>query len=299
MTRSTFVVLTGAALMLAAGCADSTSPSTLSPMLANAFLSTPAGFSSTDNSFSASGDLGDAWMPDRGDDETGDHLMGGGLRPEFFGGIGMGHRWDDGPFGFGELLGNCTFSATDGRVSCPDGMRRGLTITRSFQFMDASGTVQSAPNSSTNSIDEQLSVSGTMTRHDGAVTSTVQHSSDRTVAGLAPGSSQRTVDGASKGDEHTQGTSPQGSFTAVRTVGDTTTGLVIPLQDGHPTYPAAGRVVRAMEVTVTVEGRSPVTATRKEVITYDGSNSATVVITRNGTTKNCKLPLPFGRLNCS
>src|SRR5207302_126281 len=127
-----------------------------------------------------------------------------------------------------DFLSNCTLSSSTGRVSCPDVTRRGLTISRSFAFTDAAGNPQAAPNSSTNTINDQVTVSGTVTRHDGNVTSTVQHTSERTVS-----------------------------------------------------------------------GKDPVTSSRKEVVTYDGSATAKVVITKNGTTKNCTLPLPFGRLNCS
>ena len=299
MIRRTFGLVAAAAIAAIAACSDSTSPSNrTSPLLVAAFLSTPAGFSSTDNSFSASGDAGEPWMPDRGARDDGG-MMGGGLRPEFFGGIGIGRGWDRGPFGLGDFLENCTLSSTTGRVTCPNLTRGGLTISRSFAFSDGAGTAQSAPNSSTNTINEQVVVSGTVTRHDGDVTSTVQHTSDRTVSGLAAGSTQRTVNGASKGTENSSGKTRDGTaFTASRVVGDTTKGLVVPLQDGHPTFPTAGTVIREMTARIAVDGKAPVTKSRREVITYDGSSTATVVITKDGTTKNCTLPLPFGRLQC-
>jgi hypothetical protein len=298
MIRRTFGLVAAAAIAATAACSDSTSPSSsTSPLLVAAFLSTPAGFSSTDNSFSASGDAGEPWMPDRGAHDDGG-MMGGGLRPEFFGGIGIGRGWDRGPFGLDELLENCTLAST-GRVTCPDVTRRGLTISRSFAFMDAAGTAQAAPNSSTNNINEQVAVSGTVTRHDGDVTSTVQENSDRTVSGLASGSTQRTVNGASKGSENSTGKTRDGTaFTASRVVGDTTTGLVVPLQDGHPTFPTAGTVIREITAKISIDGKDPVTKSRREVITYDGSSTAKVVITKDGATKNCTLPLPFGRLQC-
>lgn len=299
MIRRTVGIVAAAAVAATAACSDSTSPSGgTSPFLVAAFLSTPAGFSSTDNSFSTSGDAGEPWMPDRSARDDGG-MMGGGLRPEFFGGIPVGRGWDRGPFGLGEILENCTFSSTTGRVSCLDVMRRGLTVSRSFAFTDAAGAAQPAPNSSTNTINEQVVVSGTVTRHDGDVTSTVQHSSDRTVSGLASGSTQRTVNGASKGTESSSGKTRDGTaFTASRVVGDTTTGLVIPLQDGHPTFPSAGTVIREMTATINVDGKDPVTKSRREVITYDGTSTAKVVITKDGATKNCTMPLPFGRLQC-
>jgi hypothetical protein len=298
MIRRNFGIV-AAAIAATAACSDSTAPSgSLSPFLVAAFQSTPAGFSSTDNSFSASGDAGEPWMPDRNAHDDGS-MMGGGLRPEFFGGIGIGRGWDRGPFGLGDFLENCTLSSATGRVNCPDATRHGLTVSRSFSFTDAAGTAQAAPSSSTNTINEQVVVSGTVTRHDGDVTSTVEHTSNRTVSGLASGSTQRTVNGASKGKESSSGKTREGAaFTASRVVGDTTTGLLIPLQDGRPTFPTAGTVIREMTATITVDGKDQVTKARREVITYDGSSTAKVVITKDGTTKQCTLPLPFGHLQC-
>ena len=156
-------IVAASAVHLAAGaCSDSTSStssSLASQELAAAFLSTPAGFSSTDNTFAPSADLGQAWMPDRSAHDDDSHMMAGGLRPEFFGGIGFGRGWDRGPFAFSLLLTNCTFSSSTGRVTCPDvTTRRGLTISRSFAFKDASGAAQPAPNSSTNSVNAQVAV---------------------------------------------------------------------------------------------------------------------------------------------
>jgi hypothetical protein len=85
----------------------------------------------------------------------------------------------------------------------------------------------------------------------------------------------------------------------MRLAGDTITGLVIPIQDGRPTFPTAGTIVRSMQATVTLDGQTPSTSSRREVITYDGSATAQVVITHDGVTKNCTKPLPHGRLTCA
>jgi hypothetical protein len=37
---------------------------------------------------------------------------------------------------------------------------------------------------------------------------------------------------------------------------------------------------------------------RREVVEYDGSTTAKVTITQDGTTRNCTLSLPRGRPNC-
>ena len=132
-----------------------------------------------------------------------------------------------------------------------------------------------------------------------SATTTVSNTSDRTVTGLAQGSTQRTVSGTSKGQESTTGASSRGNFTAMRMVGDTTTGLVIPVSTTSQTYPTAGTVIRAMQASLTYTGQAATTVSRREVITYDGSATAKVVITENGETKSCTKPLPRGPLSCS
>lgn len=133
-------------------------------------------------------------------------------------------------------------------------------------------------------------------------TTAVNSSSSQTVTGLAAGSTQRTVDAASKGTESTTGTSSRGAFTATRAVGDTTKGLVIPVRtsaaDTAKSYPTAGTVIRAMTATLTYTGQAAVTKSRREVVTYDGSATAKVTITEDGTTKSCTRALPRGQLVC-
>ncbi len=210
-------------------------------------------------------------------------------------GLGLGHDRE-----VGDLPSDCSFDATSGRVECPPELRDGLTVVRSAAYTDAAGAVQQAFDSSTtNAVNLRSDVSGTRLRRDGD-TSVVQHSSDRTVGGLAAGSTERTVDGTSGGTETTTGTDSTGTFTAVRVIGDTITGVVVPVDSsGHSTYPTGGVIRRGMEVTVTYTGQSPSTSVRQEVVTLDGSNTATVVITQDGTTRTCSQPLPHGPLTCS
>ncbi len=289
-----------ALVALSVACLDTTSPSKSVLSLTDALVTLPAGFSSTNNTFAPDTGTPDAFMPPRRghDHERGGFgMMGGGIGPDFDGGIRFGRGFGGGPFGFHGLPNDCTFSSATGRVSCAAVTDRGLTIARSASYTKADGTVQSAPDSTTNTINMQIQVTGTVTRRDSAV-STVNNSSDRTVSGLAVGSTQRTVNGTSRGEESTSGTNADGVFTAARLVGDTTKGLIIPLESGKPTYPTAGTVIRAMKATVTIAGGSPTTHERREVITYNGSATATIVITQNGVTRTCSLPLPRGMPTC-
>lgn len=246
-------------------------------------------------------------------------MMGGGLAGGFVGygfPAGFGHRPVD--------MSNCSFSAGTGRVDCAPVTRNGLTITRSFAFATAAGAAQAAFDSATTDrINTRSTIVGTLAggffrgfghgfRHgfgpgnDSARarqrlrndTTKVNASSDRTVSGLR--GTERLINGTSAGTETTVGTDSVGRLTIVRVAGDTATGIRIPTSTaGTPTFPVAGTIVRSMKVTLTYDGGSPKSSTRREVVTFSGGSSAAVTITQDGTTKNCTLPLPRGRMTCS
>jgi hypothetical protein len=300
--KTRFIAGLAVVVVSAAACRDANAPSSqLAISMASVYSVTPAGFDRLSTSFNADPGAG-AFQPEfdghgHGFGGFGPHgggpgfglgLMGGGLGGPFLGdGLGPMHDHD----------GSCTFSSSTGLVTCTD-TAHGLTVTRLSKITTAAGTAQDKPDSTTNTIASTVTVSGTVTRRDSS-TSVVSESSTQTVTGLAKGSSQRTMNGASAGTETTTGKSAQGAFTAKRAAGDTITGVVVPAPTaGTRTYPTAGTVIRNMNVTVTISGQTPATTSRREVITYDGSATAKVVITHDGTTQNCTLPLPHGHLTC-
>lgn len=311
-----------AATLAAAACTELTNSSEQSVALSPAFQTIPVGFSANSNSFDASGDAGMPFFPEnlartgfhggqRDDDKKGRDrhngfgergirglLMGGGLGPDFIGALAFGKGKGRGPFGIFHLPDSCTFSETTGRVTCPPRERHGMTVNVSFAFKDADGDAQPAFDTlTTDLVNVQTDVSGTKTRHDGAVTSTVSHESDRTVSGLAPGSSQRTINGTAEAHENTTGTRDEVTFTAEREAYDTTSSLVIPIVEGRPTIPSGGTVVRRMRVSITRDGET-VTKSRREKITFDGTNVVKVEITQDDVTKNCTITLPEKKLVC-
>jgi hypothetical protein len=314
--------IAGAGAVMAACATDNATSPVASSQAAAALISAPLSFGVTNSSFVGSSAPTNGFVPmGLSSGESHDHgpgwggFMGGGIGEAFIGGLGFGPGIGRGPFeNFGRRddddadseesdsfnhSDNCVFSTTTNRVECPTNTHDGLTLNRSFSFLDASGTVQqSFVRGTTNTVNVKKSVSGTITHHE-TVTSTVNGSSDLTVAGLATGSTQRTVNGTSAGTDATTGTRDGVAFTAQRSAGDTVTALVIPVQPEHPTFPTAGTIVRSMTATVTVGGGTPSTSSRREVITFDGSATAKVVITHDGVTKNCTKPLPHGRLTCA
>lgn len=334
MTRTRQTVIAAAVVLTSAACAELNSPSSqVASSLAAAFTAVPVGFENLTSSYAGSGDGGAVmWLPGpRGIGLAGGALMGGGLGEAFVGAIGFGGHGHPGHRGpFGGFSCNGTFSSASGRVVCDSVVRGGLTTKVSIRFTTAAGAVQQAFDTlTTNTVNVQTSVTGSTTferdssrEHEGrggrghgpefhqgriagdtttilTATTTVNHASDRTVSGLAQGSTQRTVNGASLGQESTTGTSTRGSFTASRTTADTTRGLTIPVSDTGKTFPTAGTVIRVMQASVTFAGSTASTSSRREVIIYDGTSTAKVVITKDGVTQTCTLPLPRGRLACS
>lgn len=322
----------GALLLAAVACTDGTTQSS-SPgtsLVSAAFMTASPGYDSLSSSYSASGATGVFGPRHRGGPRRmggGDslgrgELMGGGMRDEFSGGVGMGPGMGRGPFGEHFSLSSCTtFDAATGIVTCTPIVRDSLSITRTFKFSTATGVAQSARDSATTDrIETSRSVTGTTNFTPGrrggfghgfgprsgdsarvditTARTTVSASSTRITTGLAAGATQRTVNGASAGREATEGSSTTGAFSSVRVMGDTTTGLVIPVvATGFP-YPTAGTVIRAMKVTVSFSSGSPVTSSRREVITYDGTTTAKITITRDGETKMCTMALPRGKPVC-
>lgn len=300
------MIVPAAALLLVAACSESTTQFSDDSLLSSAFNSIPAGYDLVQSSFAdanditATGGRGGPWMPDRRGGQHGPglgDLMGGGLGLGFLGAIDAGHGLGHGPFGDVGHDDSCTFSATTGDVTCAPSTHDGLTITRIATYKTTAGVAQAKPDSNTNSARIRLTVAGTRTRHDSA-TAVITSSSDQTVTGLASGSTSRTVNSTSAGSENTTGTTAAGTFTALRITGDTVRALVIPLQDGRPTYPTSGSVTRYSKVTATVAGGSAQVSERRETITYNGTATAALVIVTNGVTKNCTIALPRGRPSC-
>ncbi|HYW49364.1 MAG TPA: hypothetical protein VE861_02095 [Gemmatimonadaceae bacterium] len=318
-------------MLVATACTDASTQSTAaeSSLVAAAFTTSAPGYDSLSSSYNAAGNTG-VFGPRHRGGPRGPHrdslgrteLMGGGMRDEFSGGVGHGPGLGRGPFGEAFSLSSCTaFDAATGVVTCTPLLRDSLTISRTFRFSTAAGAAQGARDTvTTDRIETTRSVTGTTTfapdRRGGfghgfgmrgddsarlditSARTTVSSSSTRVTTGLASGSTQRTVNGASAGRETTEGTTANGAFTSVRVMGDTTSGLVIPVAaTGYP-YPTAGTVIRAMSVAVSFANGSPVNSSRREVITYDGSTTAKIVITKDGVTQRCTLALPRGRPAC-
>ncbi len=322
-SRISTLALLGSAFVVAA-CGDPTSANDRMLMsrtnLAAAFETVPVGYTQGQTTYNASGEgegpmfpgaFGFGLMPGRHGMRGGmfgmgaldmgggmGPMMGGGLGDDFAGGKGLGGEFGRGRHGDPSAANaNCAYDAQTQRATCSTTTVGGLTITRSIAWYDASGAVMTAFDSAkTNTINTKVSVTGQRTRRDSAV-STIDNASDRTVSGLASGSRSHTVNGTARGKEVTVGKDSSGTFTATRVAADTVKNVVVPVADTGRTYPTSGTVIRVMTISV-VRTTSTTTSTRREVVTYDGSTSAKMVVTQDGTSKTCTMPLPMGRPTC-
>ena len=313
--RSTRLRLATAAVLAlglgVAACDDSITSDGEPTALSGAFAMAVLGFENEPTSFDQTAYAVAAWMPMQhhesdglaGPGPRGGHhgggMMGGGLGLPFLGG-GFHFGFGRGLYGDGHLSSSCAFNSGSGRVECPAETRNGITITRSVAYATAAGAVQQKFDSvTTDRINTRVAVSGTLTRRDSTKTA-VSHSGERTLTGLADGSTRITVNGAAGGRETTTGKDSVGTFTALRVIGDTTRAVVIPVSStGALSSPASGTVTRTMTVTVTRSGSST-SSSRREVVTYNGTDTASVAITKDGTTTTCKLPLKGrGKPTCS
>ena len=323
MTRTIQRRLTAAVAALAVvgtACSDATAPAANSLRLSNALTLALSGNDQSQTSYvgAPSATSGRGWSTDDAPYDGGG-FMGGGLESHFLG-DDFGAEHHRGRFAEDDLNGSCAFSAASGRVECAPVSHHGLTVVRSAQFTDASGNVQQARDTmTTNTINTLTMVSGTAVfdgrrghhddgdddsspgRNDSSRptdTTTVALASDRTVTGLASGSTVRTVDAQSAGTETTKGSDSTGHFTIVRVAGDTITALLIPVSATAGSYPTSGTIVRSMQATFTYDGSAPTSTQRREVITFDGSAVAKMIVTTDGVTRNCTIPLPHGRPSC-
>ena len=184
--------IAGAGAVMAACATDNATSPVASSQAAAALISAPLSFGATNSSFVGNSAPTNAFVPtglsagESHDDHGGPGwggFMGGGIGEAFIGGLGFGPGIGRGPFeNFGrreagdsdseesdsfDHSDNCAFSATTNRVECATITHDGLTINRSFSFLDASGAVQQAFNrTTTNTVNVTTSTSGTLTHHE-------------------------------------------------------------------------------------------------------------------------------------
>jgi len=180
----------------------------------------------------------------------------------------------------GAAWDSCTYTASSQSFVCAPVTSGGMTMTRSFQLLNAAGTPQSAFNPATiNAVRTTLDVSGSL-QGSSQISMAMEHHSEQTVGGLLGAtrsvngqSSTRTilVSGASTDTLHTT----------------TTTALTLP----RPTS-AAQRVYPTGTVTTVMTGGGAMGAGVSMTTTFNGTSTATISMSLGGgLTSTCTVNL--------
>ena len=176
---------------------------------------------------------------------------------------------------------SCPYSSTDQRFECAPVTTNGLTITRSFALLDASGQPLSTLDpTAVVAIHTIADVKGTLPA-SGLGTVTIDRHDDETMSGIR--TSVHTLNGTS-----TQKTTiVMNSITYASNETGTTTNLQLPAPTATSLWPTSGTITTDRTITVT----PGLTITSHEVLSFDGTSIATLTRTSAGSTMSCKIDL--------
>lgn len=194
--------------------------------------------------------------------------------------------------------GTCTFDSGTGRFICPDVVRNGVTISRSYALFDAADVPQEKRDTNVVKMNAQVWARGTVEKDSGKIT--IDRKSDLTATGLQPSSATRTLNGTEQGTSAMEHRTSRGTVKSNVVFGDTTTNLVVPKPDSPRKWPLSGKVIRSHSGTRTLEGHPEARSfSRRAVFEYDGSAIVKITITVNGQTKSCTLNMETRERRCT
>lgn len=179
---------------------------------------------------------------------------------------------------------DCVYDGARLSFVCPPVTRAGITSNISFQLLDASGVPQSAFSPTSTAA---IRVVGDIAGHAQLPPEVVVDCStnfdsymDKTLSGLLTG--QRTLSGSAVTTADLTGICPR----TISRIVETTVNLVLPPRGSIPPSPQSGSIT-FIKTTTTPAGVPEVRVTG----TFNGSLTASIVVTANGVTKTCTLGL--------
>jgi hypothetical protein len=194
--------------------------------------------------------------------------------------------------------GTCTYDSSTGRFICPDVVRSGVTISRSYALFDAADVPQEKRDTNVVKMNTQVWARGTVEKDNGKIT--IDRRSDLTATGLQPSSPTRTLNGTEQGTSTMVHRTSRGTVTSNVVFGDSTINLVLPKPDQSRKWPLSGTVIRSHRGTRTLEGHSEVRSfSYRAVFVYDGSAVVKITITSNGQTKLCTFNMETRERHCT
>jgi len=172
---------------------------------------------------------------------------------------------------------NCPFDAATGRLVCPTITQNGVTVNRSYKFL-AGILVQEAYHAmATTEANIQSLIEGSRTRSDWEAT--IKHERNMDATGLAGAETQRIWNGDGSShvtrSRHTDN-GPARSYDLVCSV--TVANVVVPVPNGADAWPLSGTITRECTVTFVGGPRAGQTIDRTAVVTFNGTQTATLTV---------------------
>lgn len=177
---------------------------------------------------------------------------------------------------------SCSYDAATKFFVCAPVTSNGLTFSRQFQLLDATGAPLSTANPlAVASIRSVIDLEGTMSQTTPqALTLQIDRHEDATLSGIQ--STNRVLNGTAT----QQATVTSSSYTASSEESSVTTNLQLPSSPDQK-YPLGGKITTNGSTTLSLTGTTQYT----REITFDGTSVMTVKMTVGTTTTTCKINL--------
>jgi hypothetical protein len=196
----------------------------------------------------------------------------------------------------------CRYDAARGWWVCPPVARAGLTLQRSFAYLDSDGNpMRRFDPLLTAAVDTRNTVFGTVQRDNATVR--VRSAGEMTVSGLLGEETTYILDGREVGRRETDLVTDQGPVSSLLEFANRTVTVVVPVvrraEGTAPSrvWPLSGQTIRGHALTVTRNSETH-TERWRETTTFNGTASVPVEIVSSRGTRNCLRNLETGTLRC-
>ena len=196
----------------------------------------------------------------------------------------------------------CRYNDAEGRWVCPPITRDGLTLRRSFAYVDGDGDpMRRYDPLLTAATNTRNAVFGTLQRENATVH--IRSAGEMTVSGLLGEETTHVLDGREVGRREIELVSDQGTASSLTEFANRTVAVVIPVVrrderiSANRRWPLSGQVVREHAVTLTRNGETT-TERWRETTTFNGTAIVRVEIVSTRGTRSCLRNLETGGLRC-
>lgn len=182
----------------------------------------------------------------------------------------------------------CTFQPAVGRFDCEPVSAEGLTLDRSYTFLDAAGGAQRGYDPVTTAkVYVHSRVKGTTPFAAGQAELVMDVDRQTTVSGLQGQETTRTIYGIETGT--TQSRLTGGTLNSPFALNDTILNVVVPVGPA-PVVPLSGKRISTSTGTSMRNGQ-PVQVTWRQVVTYNGTRNVPLDVWTDGEQRSCLIDL--------